>query len=109
MEHITTLVREDVELVHSSVAGLADRLKGASERMEERVEEFNALMDVVQGEAEAVLLDTAAAVEGVRVGAKTIGKAVASGEPGVESAEALAPDESGEGVDAAAEGDAETA
>ena len=109
VEHITTLVREDVELVHSSVAGLADRLKGASERMEERVEEFNALMDVVQGEAEAVLLDTAAAVEGVRVGAKTIGKAVASGEPGVESAEALAPDESGEGVDAAAEGDAETA
>ncbi len=109
VEYITTLVREDVDLVHSSVAGLADRLKGASERMEERVEEFNALMDVVQDEAEAVLLDAAAAVEGVRAGAKSIGKAVASGELGVESAEALAPDGPGEGTDAAAEGDAETA
>lgn len=76
VEYISAVVREDVQKVHASVAGLSDRLKGASERMEERVEEFNALMDVVQTEAESVLLDTAAAVRGVRAGARTISERV---------------------------------
>ena len=82
VEYISTVVREDVQKVHASVAGLSDRLKEASGRMEERVEEFNALMDVVQDEAESVLLDTAAAVRGVRAGARTIGKGMAVADPG---------------------------
>jgi hypothetical protein len=49
--------------------------------MEERVEEFNALMDVVQDEAESVLLDTAAVVRGVRAGAQTMGGGVAGATP----------------------------
>jgi hypothetical protein len=81
VEYISTVVREDVQKVHSSVAGLSDRLKEASGRMEERVEEFNALMDVVQDEAESVLLDTAAAVRGVRAGARTIGESMAPPSP----------------------------
>lgn len=76
VEYISGVVREDVQRVHSSVAGLSERLKDASVRMEERVEEFNALMDVVQSEAESVLLDTAAVVQGVRAGARIVGDSV---------------------------------
>ena len=74
VEYISAVVREDVQRVRASVSGLSDRLKEASDRMEERVEEFNALMDVVQDETESVLLDTAAVVRGVRAGAQTMGE-----------------------------------
>jgi methyl-accepting chemotaxis protein len=77
VEYISAVVREDVQKVRTSVSGLSDRLKEASDRMEERVEEFNALMDVVQDETESVLLDTAAIVRGVRAGAQTMGEGVA--------------------------------
>jgi len=77
LEYISAVVREDVQKVRTSVSGLSDRLKEASDRMEERVEEFNALMDVVQDETESVLLDTAAIVRGVRAGAQTMGEGVA--------------------------------
>ena len=77
VEYISAVVREDVQRVRASVSGLSDRLKEASERMEERVEEFNALMDVVQDETESVLLDTAAVVRGIRAGAHTIGEGAA--------------------------------
>jgi hypothetical protein len=40
--------------------------------MEERIEEFNALMEVVQGEAEDIFLGTASTVRGVREGARAI-------------------------------------
>ena len=88
VEYISAVVREDVQKVHSSVAGLSDRLKDASGRMEERVEEFNALMDVVQDEAESVLLDTAAAVRGVRASARTMGAGVAQQDPDDDTASA---------------------
>jgi len=122
VEYISAVVREDVQKVHSSVAGMTDRLKDASERMEERVEEFNALMDVVQDEAESVLLDTAAAVRGVRAGARTIGEGVAFQEsddesvrspedegPGNEGSEHEGSEESDETEGAMVRGDAESA
>ena len=87
VEYITALVRQDVQKVRTSVSGLSDRLGKASERMEERVEEFNALMDVVQDEAESVLLETAAIVRGVRAGAQTIGGSVAGTAPGGDAQE----------------------
>ena len=108
VEYISAMVREDVQKIHSSVAGLSDRLKDASERMEERVEEFNALMDVVQDETESVLLDTAAAVRGVRVGARIMGEGVASdGEPSPRQGHG-ASDESDESEGAMVPGDAES-
>ena len=94
VEYISAVVREDVQTVRTSVSGLSDRLKKASDRMEERLEEFNALMDVVQDEAESVLLDTAAVVRGVRAGAQTMGEGVAGATPGatpVESAQESTP------------------
>lgn len=93
VEYISAVVREDVLKVRTSVSGLSDRLKDASDRMEERVEEFNALMDVVQDEAEAVLLDTAAVVRGVRAGAQTMGEGVTVAQPPGESSPGGTPPE----------------
>ena len=73
VQFITQAVRTDVERLNASVKALTSRLHQASDRMEERIEEFNALMEVVQGEAEDIFLDTAATVRGVREGARSLG------------------------------------
>ena len=97
----------DTFIFHPLIAGLVDTGGVQTEPVMADVEEFNALMDVVQGEAEAVLLDTAAAVRGVRAGARTIGEAVAADEPPAEPAEALESAGPGEEAPAAVGGDAE--
>ncbi len=80
VEFITQSLRTDVESLNASVRSLSERLSLASDRMEERIEEFNALMTVVQGEAESVFLDTASTVRGVREGARAIADRGGSGE-----------------------------
>jgi hypothetical protein len=72
VEFITQVLRSDVESLNESVQSLSERLSLASDRMEERIEEFNALMEVVQGEAETLFIDTAATVRGVRAGARSM-------------------------------------
>ena len=74
VQFITQAVRTDVERLNASVQALTARLHQASDRMEERIEEFNALMEVVQSEAEDIFLDTAATVRGVREGARSLGR-----------------------------------
>ena len=61
VDYISAAIRTDVEKVNDSVAQLNARLTQASERMEERIQDFNALVEVLQGEAEELALDTAAA------------------------------------------------
>jgi uncharacterized protein YoxC len=70
MEFISSAIRMDVQRVSESVRSLSDRLQNASGRMEKRVQEFNALMEVVQQEAEDVFIGSAAAARGVREGAR---------------------------------------
>lgn len=72
LEFISASVRTDVEKVTSAVHQLSNRLEQASDHMETRIDEFNALMEVVQGEAESTFLDTASAVRGVRAGARRL-------------------------------------
>ena len=72
VELITRSLREDVDRLNGSVKALTGRLTQASDRMEERIEDFNALMEVVQDEAEEIFIDTAATVRGVRAGASSI-------------------------------------
>lgn len=76
VEYISQAVRTDVVGLHDSVQSLTARLNQASEHMEERIEDFNALMEVVQGEAEGMFLDAASAARGVRVGAHTMSNRV---------------------------------
>ena len=72
VEFITGALRTDVQRVSDSVRSLADRLQGASDRIEKRVEEFNALMEVVQSESEDIFISSAAAVRGVRAGTRAL-------------------------------------
>lgn len=72
VEFISATLRTDVEGLHRSIRALSNRLKQASDHMETRIEEFNALMQVVQGEAEDVFLDTASTARGVRAGARKL-------------------------------------
>jgi len=81
VEYISAMVREDVQKVNASIGAITDRLNDASDHMEDRVHEFNALMEVVQGEAESVFIDTAAAVRGVQAGARSMSQ---SAEPDAE-------------------------
>ncbi|RMH22316.1 MAG: hypothetical protein D6701_01450 [Gemmatimonadetes bacterium] len=72
LEYITGILKRDVDAVQKSVQGLGERLRETSEAMEARVRDFNALMDVLQDEAESIALDTAAAVRGVRTSARSL-------------------------------------
>jgi methyl-accepting chemotaxis protein len=76
VEFISQALRTDVERLNASVRALSDRLHQASDHMEERIEDFNALMEVVQEEAEGMFIDTAATVRGVREGAAAITRSV---------------------------------
>lgn len=73
VEFVTGVIREDVQRIHRLVAETTEKLDEASERLEERIGEFNALMDVVQAEAEDLFVDTAATVRGVKAGARSLG------------------------------------
>jgi len=68
IEKISETLRDEVGKLSSSVTHLSERLDQASHRMEERIEEFNALMEIVQAEAEDVFVDTASTARGVRRG-----------------------------------------
>ena len=72
VDFITMAIRTDVQKLNASVASLNDRLQGASIRMEERIQDFTALVEVLQNEAEDLALDTAAAVRGVRAGTRSL-------------------------------------
>lgn len=69
VNYITTSVRADIALVNSTIASANDRLKQAVDLTEERLNEFNALLQVVQQEAEQAFISTASTVRGVRTGA----------------------------------------
>jgi len=101
LEYITQSLRTDVEALNASVRGLSDRLELASTRMEERIEDFNALMEVVQGEAEEMFLDTAATVRGVREGARAITESAAMRATGRRAPDEDAVDPLPESVDEA--------
>jgi uncharacterized protein YoxC len=72
VDFITMAVRTDVQKLTASVSGLNERLREASGKMEERIQDFNALVEVLQTEAEDLALDTAAAVRGVRAGTRSL-------------------------------------
>ena len=69
LDYITTSIRSDVQQVNATIASANRRLQEAVELTENRMNEFNALLQVVQQEAEQAFVSTAAAVRGVRSGA----------------------------------------
>jgi len=73
LDYITTSIRTDVQQVNATIASANRRLHQAVALTETRLNEFNALLQVVQQEAEQAFVSTAAAVVGVRTGAATLG------------------------------------
>ena len=72
LDYITTSIRNDVQQVNATIASANRRLNQAVELTETRLNEFNALLQVVQQEAEQAFVSTAAAVRGVRTGAASL-------------------------------------
>lgn len=66
---ITTAFRTDVAKLNATINSANDRLQRAMALSERRVNEFNALLSLVQQEAEGVFVSTASTVRGVRRGA----------------------------------------
>ena len=95
VEFITAAVRTDVQRVSDSVRSLSDRLQRASQQMERRVEEFNALMEVVQSEAEDILIGSAATLRGVRAGARALGGGGEDGDEPLDEDDVELADEAG--------------
>ncbi len=108
VEFIMRSIRTDVEKLNGSVTAVTDKLKLASERMEERIEDFNALMEVVQEEAEDVFIDTAATVRGVRAGMGSIagGRRAATPNSDLDDTRAADPESLFDELDEAAHSDA---
>ncbi len=68
VNYITTSVRVDVQKVSQTVASANQRLMSSVELAEERIQELNALLAVVQEEAESAFVSTASTLRGVRTG-----------------------------------------
>ncbi|HET9424843.1 MAG TPA: DUF948 domain-containing protein [Gemmatimonadaceae bacterium] len=69
LDYISTAIRSDVGMIQSTLESANRRLQGAVDGTEQRINEFNALLEVVQGEAEGLFVSTAATVRGVKTGA----------------------------------------
>ena len=69
VNYITTSMRVDVQQVNQTIASANQRLREAIAVTERRLQDFNALLAVVQQEAEGAFVATASTVRGVRAGA----------------------------------------
>lgn len=69
LNFVTTAIRTDVQKVTDTIDIANDRVHRALLTAEQRLNEFNALLSVVQDEAEGVFVSTASTVRGVRRGA----------------------------------------
>jgi uncharacterized protein YoxC len=69
VDYVTTTIRADVQRINATVASANQRIQHGVELTEQRLNEFNALLQVVQQEAERLFVSTASTVRGVRTGA----------------------------------------
>jgi hypothetical protein len=66
---ISGTLRKNVEELSGTVSQTNDKVRRATEAVEARLGELNALVGVMQGEAEELFVRTASAVRGVQIGA----------------------------------------
>lgn len=89
VDYVTTSIRTDVQQINATIAAANQRLHQAVEQTEARLNEFNALIAVVQQEAERMFVSTAATARGVRAGAATLSADVGAEIAGHRDAELL--------------------
>jgi uncharacterized protein YoxC len=68
VDYITTSIRVDVQQVSQTVAAVNQGLQDALAGAEDRMKQLNALLDVVQEEAESAFVTTASTIRGVQTG-----------------------------------------
>jgi uncharacterized protein YoxC len=73
VNYVTTSIRVDVQHVNQTVAAANRRLLEAVDKAEARINDFNALLEVAQEEAESAFISTASTVRGIRRGAAALG------------------------------------
>lgn len=66
---ISTAVRDDFDEFNRTITSANGRLNDAAQIAEDRIARFNALLEVMQQEAESLFVGTASTVRGMRVGA----------------------------------------
>jgi uncharacterized protein YoxC len=69
LDYISTAIRADVGLIQDTLKSANGQIRRAVSQTELKINEFNALLDVVQGEAEGLFVSTAATVRGVKTSA----------------------------------------
>jgi len=65
---VSTTLRKDFEEFNQTIMSANQRLNLAAEAAEERIARFNALLEVMQQEAEDLFIGTASTVRGIRTG-----------------------------------------
>jgi uncharacterized protein YoxC len=68
VDYISTAIRVDIQQVSQTVAAVNQRLQQAASATEDRIHQLNALLEVVQEEAESAFVTTASTIRGVRTG-----------------------------------------
>lgn len=79
---MVSLVKRDVERLTDAAGAVSEQLLDAAETTAQRVDEVNAVLDVLQDELEDTVLTTAAAIRGVRVGAQALATGLVGGSRG---------------------------
>lgn len=69
---VVAMLRTDVERVTHAAGTLSSQLLNVADATERRMDDVNAVLDVVQGELEETVLSTTAALRGVRMGGRAI-------------------------------------
>ena len=72
VNYVTTSIRVDIQQVNQTIASANARLTQAIAMTEDRLREVNALLAVVQEEAEDMFVSTASTMRGVRAGAAVL-------------------------------------
>jgi uncharacterized protein YoxC len=67
-------IRKDVDKVSATVTAANDQVRQTIAMTENRINELNALLSVVQSEAERLFISTASTVRGVQTGAASFGR-----------------------------------
>lgn len=100
LNYVTTSIRVDIQQVNRTIAEANQRMMQALELSERRINDFNALIQVVQREAEGAFVTTASTLRGVRAGAVAFQRGRLSRTDDLEDDDLeLDPEEDGDGND----------
>ena len=79
---VVAMVRTDVERLTEAAGAISEQLIDAADVTAQRIDEVNAVLDVLQTELESTAISTVSAIRGVRAGARALTEGLARGDSG---------------------------